>query len=542
MTNTLYADHLLLNGRIVTMDERRPLVQALAIRSGCIVAAGEDSDVLELRGPRTQVHDLHGATVLPGFVDSHIHWQRFSESLAAVNLFQVPSKEDALERVRERAAQLPAGRWITGFGWVQDLWPDPRFPTAADLDAVAPNHPVFLRARSGHAAWVNSLALRLAGVDASTVAPEGSEILHDERGEPSGVLIEWDAMLLVQDVIPPLTVDETADAMVAAQQAAWAFGMTGLHDFDDQECFAALQRLRERGQLGLRVLKNVNLKYLDSLLDLGIRRGYGDEWLRIGGLKLFADGALGPHTALMNEPYEGEPDNRGIVVVPKEAMAEAVLKATEAGLPATIHAIGDRAVHDVLDVYALAREREAVLGIPRSARRHRIEHVQLIHPSDAGRLAELELIASMQPIHATSDFPVADRFWGPSRVPFSYNPRLQLDRGVTVAFGSDAPYDVPGPLIGIHAAVTRQRADGSPGPDGWTPSARLTLTEAIRAFTVAPAYIAGLEAEFGRLAPGYHADLVVVDGDYMALRGDDLRTAKILGTMVDGLWRYGEFG
>ncbi|MBL8145766.1 MAG: amidohydrolase [Anaerolineae bacterium] len=539
---TLYADLLLFIGDVVTRDERQPRVSALAIRSGRIVAAGDDGEIAVLRGPRTQAQDLHGATVLPGMVDAHLHWHRFSESLAAVNLFQVPTKEAALERVRERAAVLPPGRWITGFGWVQDLWPDPRFPTAADLDAVAPEHPVFLRARSGHAVWVNSLALRLAGVDASTVAPEGSEILHDEHGNPSGVLLEWDAMLLVERAIPLPSVDETADAMQEAQKAAWSLGMTGLHDFDDQECFAALQRLRERGQLGLRFLKNVNHKYLDSLLDLGVRWGYGDEWLRIGGLKLFADGALGPHTALMIDPYECEPDNRGIVVVPKEAMAEAVLKATEAGLPATVHAIGDRAVHDVLDVYALARAREAELGIPRAARRHRIEHVQLIHRSDVGRLAELDLIASMQPIHATSDYPVADRYWGPKRVPYSYNPRLQLDQGVMVAFGSDAPYDVPGPLIGIHAAVTRRRADGSPTPDGWTPSARVTLEQAIRAFTVVPAYIAGLEHEFGRLLPGFHADLVVVEGDYLAMQDDELRTARVLGTMVDGLWRYGEFG
>jgi predicted amidohydrolase YtcJ len=315
--------------------------------------------------------------------------------------------------------------------------------------------------------------------------------------------------------------------------------MTGLHDFDDQEALAALQRLRERGQLGLRVLKNVNLKYLDSLLDMGLRWGLGDAWLRLGGLKLFADGALGAHTALMTEPYEGEPGNRGLVVVPKEAMAEAVLRASEAGFPSTIHAIGDRAVHDVLDIYALARRREAELGIPRAARRHRIEHVQVIHPDDVGRLAELDLIASMQPIHATSDYPVADKLWGAARTPWAYNPRLQLDRGVSVAFGSDAPFDLPGPLAGIHAAVTRRRADGAPGPQGWTPAARVTLEEAVRAYTLAPAWAAGLEGELGRLRAGYRADLVVIDGAFMAMTGDELLAARVRATMVDGLWRYG---
>jgi predicted amidohydrolase YtcJ len=536
---TLHADHLLVNGRIVTMDDTAPRASALALRAGRIVAVGAHTDLEPLRGPQTEVTDLHGATVLPGFVDAHIHWQRYSESLAAVNLYETPTKAEALRRVAERAAMLPPGRWITGFGWSQDVWPQPQFPSASDLDAVAPAHPVFLRGRSGHAAWVNSLALKLAGIDRDTRAPAGSDILRDAAGDATGILLEWGAMGLVERMIPAPTVDEIADRMLAAQPAAWAMGMTGLHDFDDQEALAALQRLRERGQLGLRVLKNVNLKYLDSLLDMGLRWGFGDAWLRLGGLKLFADGALGAHTALMTEPYEGEPGNRGLVVVPKEAMAEAVLRASEAGFPSTIHAIGDRAVHDVLDVYALARRREAELGIPRAARRHRIEHVQIIHPDDVGRLAELDLIASMQPIHATSDYPVADKLWGAARTPWAYNPRLQLDRGVSVAFGSDAPFDLPGPLAGIHAAVTRRRADGAPGPLGWTPAARVTLEEAVRAYTVAPAWAAGLESELGRLRAGYRADLVVIDGDFMAMTGDELLAARVRATMVDGLWRYG---
>lgn len=537
----LYADHLLLNGRFVTMDAAAPRVTALAIRGGWIIAAGDSQDLYSLKGPKTQVIDLHGATVLPGFVDAHIHWQRYSESLAAVNLFQTTSKAEALQRVIERAAALPAGRWITGLGWAHDAWPDSRFPAAADLDRVVPQHPVFLRGRSGHVGWANSLALRLADIDSSMRSPDGSAILEDENGEPSGILLELGAMALVERVIPAPTTEEIADSMALAQMAGWSMGMTGLHDFDDQPAFAAFQRLRERGQLGLRVLKNINLKYFDSLLDLGLRQGFGDAWLRLGGLKLFADGALGAHTALMIDPYEGEPDNRGIAVMPKEAMAETVLRATEAGFPSTIHAIGDRAVHDVLEVYALARQHEAELGIPRSARRHRIEHVQVIHPDDVNRLAEMDLIASMQPIHATSDYPTADRLWGAARTPHAYNPRLQLDRGVVVAFGSDAPYDAPGPLAGIHAAVTRQRPNGLPGPDGWIPSARVTLEEAVRAYTTGPAHAAGLEAELGRLRAGYRADLVVLDGDFMALDGADLLAVRVRGTMVDGLWRYGEF-
>jgi predicted amidohydrolase YtcJ len=240
----------------------------------------------------------------------------------------------------------------------------------------------------------------------------------------------------------------------------------------------------------------------------------------------------------MIEPYDGEPENYGIVVTDKEEMAELVSRASAAGLPSTIHAIGDRAVHDVLDVYEHARREEAARGEPRSARRHRIEHVQLIHPDDVHRLAELDLIASMQPIHATSDYPMADRYWG-IRALYSYNPRLQLDRGAVVAFGSDAPYDTMGPLKGIHAAVTRQRADGSPGKDGWNPTARLTVDEALRGFTMGPAYAAGMEDRLGKLMPGYLADLVVLDRDLYAIPPSELLDVRVLATMVGGVWQYG---
>ncbi|HLU12302.1 MAG TPA: amidohydrolase, partial [Oceanobacillus sp.] len=450
----------------------------------------------------------------------------------------VPSKEEALERVAARAKQTPPGQWVEGYGWTQDEWADRRFPSASDLDRVVPDHPVFLRARSGHAAWVNSAALRLCGIDAHTHVPEGGEIVRDDAGQPTGILLEAPAMNLVAERIPPLTIEQIATQMQAAQKVALSLGMTGFHDFDDQDCFSALQLLREWGDLRLRVVKNINKPYFDSLIQMGIRWGFGDDWIRIGGLKLFADGALGPRTAYMIAPYDGEPDNYGIVVVDKEEMAELVSRASAAGLPSTIHAIGDRAVHDVLDVYESVRREESERGEPRSTRRHRIEHVQLIHPDDVQRLAELDVIASMQPIHATSDYERADLYWG-SRTPYSYNPRLQLDQGVVVALGSDAPYDTVGPLKGIHAAVTRQRADGSPGSEGWNPSARLTVDEALRGFTIAPAYAAGMEDRLGKLMPGYLADLVVLDRDLYAVPPSEILDIQVLATMVGGVWQYG---
>jgi predicted amidohydrolase YtcJ len=290
--------------------------------------------------------------------------------------------------------------------------------------------------------------------------------------------------------------------------------------------------------LALRVVKNINREWLPAALEVGLRWGFGDDWIRIGGLKIFADGALGPRTAYMIEPYEGEPDNFGIPTIDKEEMAELVSRASAAGLPSTIHAIGDRAVHDVLDVYESVRQDEIARGDSAHNRRHRIEHVQIIHPDDAHRLAQLDIIASMQPIHATSDSVMADRYWG-DRARWSYNARLQLDQGVKVAFGSDSPVEPFEPFKGIHAAATRQRLDGSPRPEGWYPAARLTVDEALRGFTLGPAYAAGMEQRLGKLAPGCLADLVVLDRDPYTISPTELLGVKVMATMVGGEWRFG---
>lgn len=534
----LAPDLILHGGHIHTMDTALPQASALAILNDRVIAVGSDDDILPLAGAHTRRQQLNGRTVLPGFVDAHIHWMGMAEALHTVQLYDAVSAGDAVQRVAEHAHTVSVGQWIIGYGWSQDAWLTRAFPTAADLDAVSPDHPVMLRARSGHAIWANTVAMRLCGIDAHTSDPPGGEVLRDPAGQPTGIFLEWSAMALIADRVPPRTPDQIADQMARLQTVALAMGMTGFHDFDDQVCLSALIILRERGDLRLRAVKQINKAFLDSALHMGLRYGFGDDWLRLGNLKIFADGAIGPHTAAMLAAYDGEPENYGLVVTPAAEMRDLVLRATATGFPSTIHAIGDRAVRDVLDVYTAAREHEAGLGIARSARRHRIEHVQLIHPDDAARLADLDLIASMQPIHATSDYEIADRFWG-SRVPFAYNPRLQLDRGVVVAFGSDAPYDIMGPLAGIHAAVTRRRANGDPSPDGWTPDARIDVIEAIRAYTVAPAYAASVEDRQGKIANGYLADLVVLDRDPLAVPPADLHALHVEATMVAGQWMHG---
>jgi predicted amidohydrolase YtcJ len=528
---------ILLNARIHTLNPDQPHVTALAIHRDRFVAAGDDDTIRALAGPLTPIDDAGGRAVIPGLTDAHIHWEGVAQSLNQVDVFEVPTKTEALGRVAARVSQAAPGEWITGRGWTQVAWADRAFPTAADLDSVAPHHPVYLGAKSGHAAWVNTAALKIAGISARTPDPAGGSIQRDPSGQPTGILLEDPAMQLVWSRVPQPTPEQVAGWMIEAQRRAWRAGLTGIHDYDNPGCMVALQLLRESGELGLRVVKQINAPWIEHAHRLGIRSGFGDDWLRIGSVKIFADGALGPRTALMLEPYEGEPGNTGIAVTDKEEIYDLVSRASAAGISSAIHAIGDKAVHDVLDVYEAVRKEEAARGIARSARRHRIEHVQLIHPGDARRLGELDIIASMQPIHATSDWEMAERYWG-SRAQWSYNWRLQIDAGAVLAFGSDAPVEPLDPLKGIFAAVTRRRPDGMPGPDGWFPEGRLDVATALLGFTQGPAYAAGMEYDLGRLTPGFLADLVVLDRDLFAIPPDEILAAQVLGTMVGGEWKY----
>jgi predicted amidohydrolase YtcJ len=533
-------DRILFNARIYTLNPAQPRVSALAIHRDRIVAVGDDDAIRALADSNTRLDNAGGRPVIPGLTDAHIHWDGVAQSLKQVDVFEVLTKAEALRRVAERAAQTPPGDWIVGRGWTQALWPDRAFPTAAALDSVAPQHPVYLGAKSGHAAWVNSAALRLAGITASTTDPAGGSFQRDASGQPTGILLEDPAMLMVWSKVPHPTPEQVAPWMAEAQTLAWQAGLTGIHDYDNPDCLVTLQLLRERGELGLRVVKQINVPWIEHAHELGIHSGFGDEWLRFGSLKIFADGALGPRTALMIEPYEGEPDNTGITVTDKEEMVELISRASAAGMSSAVHAIGDKAVHDVLDVYQAVRQEEAARGIPRSARRHRIEHVQLIHPDDAHRLGELGIIASMQPIHATSDWEMADRYWG-ARARWSYNWRVQIEAGARLVFGSDAPVEPFEPLKGIFAAVTRRRPDGVPGPDGWYPDGRLDMQTALLGFTQGPAYAAGMEHDLGQLAPGFLADLLVLDRDLFTIAPDEILDTQVLGTLIGGDWRFRVF-
>jgi predicted amidohydrolase YtcJ len=529
----MHADLVLVNGQIHTMDTARPRVTAVAIRAGRIIATGDSSEMRLLLKPGGQVVDLGGRTTLPGFTDAHIHFLSYGLSLQEIDLAEVPSLREAQRRVAARAAVTPAGQWLVGRGWNQSLWGSAAFPTRHDLDAVAADHPVYLRRKCGHAGWANSRALQLAGIGVETPDPPGGEIERDPAtGQPTGILKER-----AMDLISPLLAEPDDRAAVAAVQAAMTqahrHGIVAIHNMEGAAALRAYQDLRDAGALKLRVLQQIPESDLDAAIQMGIRTGLGDEFLRLGAVKIFADGALGARTARMIEPYEGEPHNVGIAVASAEHLNSQVAKAARAGIAVHIHAIGDLANRHVLD--AIEASRRAGIGLHL---RHRIEHAQVLHPDDLPRFAPLGVIASMQPIHCTQDMRLADAHWGRQRSALSYAWRSLLDSGAVLAFGSDAPVADLNVIRGIHAAATRRSADGSPGPDGWFPEQRISIHEAVHAYTVGAAYSAGQEQFQGRIAPGMLADLVVLSEDIFAIHPMALLETDVLATVVNGDFVY----
>ena len=522
------------NARIHTLKAGQPRASAIAIQNDRIVACGSAEEVLaEFEGWPGEREDLQGQIILPGLTDAHIHLMYYSLGLQKVDC-ETSTRSECLRRVAERVLKTPPGEWVLGHGWNQNNWPE-GFGSAADLDAFAPDQPVYLTAKSLHAAWANTKALQLAGLNDQTPDPEGGKLGRDSQGRLNGILYET-AMQMASEIIPAPTPEQALEALRQAQPILWQMGLTGAHDFDRRACFAALQQLHLNRELKLRVLKSLPLEELEQALALGLSSGFGDDMLRIGSIKAFADGALGPQTAAMLQPYENDADNRGMLMMDAEELFEHARQAAEGGLSMAVHAIGDRANHEVLQAFGQLRSYERSHGLsPARPLRHRIEHVQVLHPDDAGRLAQLDIIASMQPLHATSDMLMADRYWG-KRSTLAYAWRTQLQQGARLAFGSDAPVESPNPFWGLHAAVTRQRQDGVPGEQGWYPEQRLTLGEAVRAYTSGAAYAADMEDRLGMLAPGYLADLLVLERDPFTVPVTELPDLKPVRTMLGGEW------
>lgn len=534
---------LLYNANIHTLDSSNPRASAILIAGGRIFAVGSKDQLESIAHGRVEKRDMKGATILPGLTDAHIHIQHYALGLSKVDC-ETKTKEECLRRVAERAKTSKPGEWVLGHGWNQNDWiesPSPpgrgargegNFPTAAELDAISPNNPVYLTAKSLHAAWANTAALKLANITDDTPNPKDGAVQRDAQGKATGILLET-AMELVSRIVPRPAVSEIEAAMEKAQPILHKMGITGIHDFDRRDSFMALQSLNAKGKLKLRVCKNIPVESVEQANDLGLRTGFGNEMLWIGSVKAFMDGALGPRTAAMLEPYEGEPENRGILNMDGEELFEHCRKAADVGLSMTVHAIGDKANHEVLNAYEQLRRYETQNGLPHL--RHRIEHVQVIHSDDAPRLAKLNVVASMQPIHATSDMFAADRYWG-ERAELSYAWRAQLNHGAILAFGSDAPVESPNPFLGLHAAITRRRADGSPSAEGWYPAQKLTFAEALSAYTYGAAYAANAEDRLGKLAGNYHADMIVLEKDPFEIDPASLLTTAPSAVMINGDW------
>ena len=520
--------------------------EALLQRDGRVAAVGRAAELTRDAGRAERV-DLRGGLMTPGWFDAHVHFMWWGFQMDELDLRDRRSLADALAAIGERARELPKGRWLTGGRFDKNLWGG--WPTAADLDGVTGDRPTSLRTRDGHARWLNTAALRAARITRTTDAPAGGAILRDARGEPTGILQER-ANELADRAVPPATEAECDTAIARAQHEALRRGVTGVESLEQASSYAAFRRARDRGDLSVRVVMGIPHRSLASSLpttgtppqirdsgafDLesavaeGMKTGDGDEWLRIGHVKFFSDGALGSQTAALEEPYEGSADRGILTFDPLELRAD-VARAAAAGLAVAIHAIGDRAVRVAIE--AIAPSRVTSPGL-----RQRVEHVQLVREEDLGRFGALGVIASMQPIHCTSDRDLADQHWGPRRTPRAYPWRTLLERGAVLAFGSDAPVEPIDPLLGIHAAMTRRRPADR---DAWFPAQRLTLDEAIHGYTAAAAYSAGREREWGTLAVGMRCDATVVDRDLAALREDELLGASVRASVTDGVVRFAD--
>lgn len=527
----LVADIIIVNAKVQTMDRNQPTAEAVAIRSNRIVAVGSTTDIKKLAGSTTKVIDAKTQMVLPGFNDAHVHFLSGGFQLASVDLRDANTPQEFADRIRDFAAKLPEGRWITGGDWDHERWPDANLPTKELIDRYTPNTPVFVNRLDGHMSLANSVALKLAGVTSATKDPDGGVIVRDPKtGEPTGVLKDA-AQSFVWKVIPPSTLEEKLVAARAATNHAASLGVTSVQDMSAGVDVGVYQTLLERGELKTRIYAVWPLPSWDRLARTGIRAHFGSPMLRTGGLKGFSDGSLGSTTALFYEPYRDAPNTSGIPsgeMFPEGAMLERVRGADRAGLQVMIHAIGDRANEMILSVFAQVGKESGARD-----RRFRIEHAQHLRPQDIPRFARDKVIASMQPYHAIDDGRWAEKRIGKERAKTTYAFRSLLDAGATLAFGTDwtvAPLD---PMLTIYAAVTRRTLDGK-NPNGWVPEQKISVEETVRAYTVGSAYAESQENEKGTITPGKLADLVILSRDIFKIDPKEIENVKVVMTILDG--------
>ncbi len=528
----LAADLIIINASVHTMDSKRPTAEALAIKGNRIVAVGSTKEIREMAGPNTRVIDAGKKVVLPGFNDAHVHFLGGGFQLSSVDLRDADTPHDFAERIQRFAEKLSAGRWITGGDWDHERWTNAPLPTRDLIDRFTPDTPVFVSRLDGHMALANTLALLLAGITRETPDPPGGLIVHDTKtGEPTGILKDA-AMSYIWKVIPDPSFDEKLTAARAATTHAASLGVTSVQDMSAGNDVGVYQTLLERGELKTRIYAASPLPSWQRLAGTGVRANFGSATLRIGGLKGFADGSLGSTTAFFFEPYEDAPNTHGLAgdeMFPEGAMLERVRRADLAGLQIMIHAIGDRANDSILSIY----EKVAHENGDRD-RRFRIEHAQHLRREDIARFGHDKVIASMQPYHAIDDGRWAVKRIGKERAKTTYAFRSLLDSGATLAFGTDWTVAPLNPLLSVYAAVTRRTLDNK-NPNGWVPEQKITLEEALHAYTTGSAYAEFQENVKGTITPGKLADLVILSSDIFKIDPSEIERVKVLMTIMDGV-------
>lgn len=522
------ADLVIVNANVRTMDAKRSQAQSVAVSGGKIIAIGSDADTKPLIGPNTTVIDAKGKLVLPGFNDAHVHFLETGAQLSSVDLRTAKSPEEFVQRIKDFAAKLPKGRWILGGQWDHENWKPNNLPTAAMIDAVTPDNPVFINRLDGHMALANSLAIKMAGVDRSTPEVSGGLIVRDAAGNPTGVFKDA-AMGYIEKVIPDATFEQKLEFAQAVTNYAASMGVTSVQDMSAGTDVGVYQELLRQGKLKTRVYACSPLADYKRWQNTGVHYAFGSAMLRVGCLKGFADGSLGSTTAWFFEPYLDAPNTSGLPRAEvTTTMKQNVLDADKAGLQVNIHAIGDRANATILDFYE-----NAVSANGARDRRFRIEHAQHLRQEDIPRFGKLGVVASMQPLHIIDDGRWAWKRLDEKRLKGTYAFRSLLDSGAVLAFGSDSPVAPMNPVFGIYAAVTRRTLDDK-NPNGWIPEQKISVDEAVRGFTWGSAYGEFQENVKGTLEVGKVADIVMLSDDIFTIDPVKIGEAKVVMTIVDG--------
>ncbi len=521
------ADLILINGEIYTVEKDQPWAEACAIQDGRIVAVGKSESILPLRQEGTEVVDLEGKLVLPGFNDAHVHFSDGGFYLLGIHLRDAGDEAEFTRRIQAYTSKIKDGEWILGGNWDHEAWPSREHPVKSLIDDVSPDNPVFVQRLDGHIALANSLALKMAGITKDTPDPQGGEIDRDpETGEPTGILKDT-AQDLVFRIIPPPSHDQLKKAITTAIAHANSLGVTSIQDNSSEADFEVYQELNQSGELTLRINVWRDFKYFKDFERIGIHPPFGDEFLRLGTIKIFVDGSMGAGTALFYDPYTDDPTTSGLPIYPEKVLYEMIEAVDKAGLQVAAHAIGDKANTWTLNAFEKARKANGKWDA-----RHRIEHAQVVLPDDLSRFKELDIIASVEPSHAIDDMRWAEDRIG-DRAQYSYRVGGFVKTGAKVALGTDWTVEPLNPMLGLYAAVTREFPEGGP-EGGWFPDEKISLEQAVEYYTLGSAYAEFQENVKGSVKAGKIADLVVLDRNVFEVPLQEIMDARILTTIVGG--------